>query len=178
MEQITVINFRKMRSIKNIKSILFIFILFGVMSCSDKDEPKEIPGYVGSWQRTWSDDTKGLNFQETITIDENGFEGEINIVEGSNLLPYIQYNGIHTVIDNTLEAWIKNIGVAGDNNSLTFICDTDNNFETSVVENLNIHPNFIGTYFLESNTLTLRLDLDGDFSVSGNEGLFIYEMSN
>jgi hypothetical protein len=62
-------------------------------------------------------------------------------------------------------------------NTYTFQDNTTPNYDNIVFEKLNIHSNFIGTYFIDNKTLTLRLDMHNDGSVSGSEGLFIFQLN-
>lgn len=151
----------------------FLFSLF-LFSCSDSNEPEELPLFVGTWERYWIDKDTNLNLKETLVFTKDEFNGNIQIVEEVALSSYVAYEGDIAAVDNTLEAWIRKIGLAENGTSYSYFGSSDNNFENMIKDNLGRNSNFIGTFFVDQDELTLRLDMDGDRSVSGDEGLFIY----
>lgn len=160
---------------KKLFGFIAILLIVILVACDKTEEEQVVSKYVGTWERSWFDTEKNLNLTETLTIEESTFTATINKVENDVILPYIQFNGSQNVIDNTLEASIIKIRIINENNSFTYSDQNDNNFESLVVETLKIHPNFIGTYFIDPGQLTLRLDMDGDGSVTGDEGLFVFQ---
>jgi len=162
-------------TMKLISSFLLLSVFLLVLSCSKSDEDTVDHKYVGTWERTWFDSEVQLNYKQTLVLGKSTFSSTINIVQDGSELPYIEFNGTQVVIDNTLEASITKIGLADENNNFSYTLDSGSNFDNVVYGNLKIHSNFIGTYFLDSGELTLRLDLDGDGSVRGDEGLFVYQ---
>lgn len=160
---------------KLISSFLLISVVFLVLSCSKSEDDTDDPKYVGTWERTWFDTEVQINYKQTLVLGKSTFSSRINIVHEESELPYIEFNGTQEVIDNTLEASIIKIGLADENNDFSYTLETSTNFDNIVFSNLKIHSNFIGTYFLNSGELTLRLDLDGDGSVTGDEGLFVFQ---
>lgn len=151
-------------------------ILLVVLSCSKSEEETVDPSYVGKWERIGFIEENNTNFKQILEIERTTFKSNISIQEDDAFVPYLEYYGTHTVIDNTLEAWVSRIGIANVDNTYTFRDNTTTNFDNLVFERLNIHSNFIGTFFIDNKTLTLRLDVDDDGSVSGNEGLFIFQL--
>ena len=151
--------------------LLFSILLF---SCSDNDEPEESPLFVGTWERHWIEKDTNLNLKETLVFTKDEFKGNIQIVEASTLTSFVAYEGDITSIDNTLEAWIRKIGLPENSNSYTYFGESDDNFENLVLQNLGRYPNFIGTFLVHQNELTLQLDMDGNGSASYEEGRFVY----
>lgn len=160
---------------KLISSFLLLSIFLLVLSCSKSDEDNVDPKYIGTWERTWFNAEVQLNYKQTLVLEKSAFSSTIKIVLDGNELPYIEFNGTQVVIDNTLEGSITKIGMADENNNFSYTSESASNFDNVVYSNLKIHSNFIGTYFLDSGELTLRLDLDGDGSVRGDEGLFVFQ---
>ena len=128
-------------------------------------------------EHTWIDDEKEVNFRQILTIDENKFTSKVYIVEYDSSSLHFDFNGKQEVIDNTLKAWIIKLGTAGDDNKMAYLDETDDDFDNVVFNHLKIHSNFIGTYSVHNETLTLRLDIDGDGSVTSDEGLFEFKRS-
>lgn len=153
----------------------WVLLLFVMFSCSDAEDETVVPNYVGTWERTWFNDELEINFRQILTTEENNFNSKVYIIENESSSLHLDFNGKQKVIDNTLEAWIIKLGIPGNENRITYLDDTDDGFDSMVLQHLKIHSNFIGTYFVHNETLTLRLDLDGDGSVTGDEGLFEFE---
>ena len=152
-------------------------LLLVILSCSKSEEETVNPSYVGKWARIGFNEENSTNFKQILEIEKTTFKSNIFIQEDDTFVPYLEYYGTQTVIDNTLEAWVSRIGVANPDNTYTFQDNTTPNYDNIVFEKLNIHSNFIGTYSIDNKTLTLRLDMDNDGSVSGSEGLFIFQLN-
>lgn len=163
-----------MRRLMHVQIISLLLLV--VLSCSKSEEETVDPIYVGKWERIGFNEQKSRNFKQILEIEKTTFKSNVFIQEDDTFIPYVEYYGTQTVIDNTLEAWVSRIGVANLDNTYTFKDNTTPDYDNLVFEKLNIHSNFIGTYFIDNNTLTLRLDIDNDGSVSGNEGLFVFQL--
>jgi hypothetical protein len=164
-------------STRQLITCAWILLLSALFSCSDAEDESIVPNYAGTWERTWLDDEQEINFRQILTVEENKFNSKVYIIENNSSSLHFDFNGKHEVIDNTLKAWIIKLGVAENENSITYWEKTNDNFDNIVLNQLKIHSDFIGTYFVHNETLTLRLDLDGDGSVTGDEGLFEFELS-
>lgn len=152
--------------------LLTIFLF--TTSCSKDDEIEELPLFVGNWERTWQDDDLGLNLQETLVFSKDEFQGTIKIIEEQALSSYLSYEGDVASVDNTLEIQIRKIGLAENGTSFSYFESHHDLFESVIQENLNRKSSSVGTFFLDQDELTLRLDMNGDGMVSGDEGLFVY----
>lgn len=155
----------------------WILLLPALFSCSEAEDETVFPSYAGTWERTWIDDELEVNFRQFLTTDEKNFISKVYIIENDSSSLHFDFNGKLKVIDNTLEARIIKLGIAGNENIITYLDETDDGFDSEVLYHLKIHSNFIGTYFVHNELLTLLLDLDGDGSVTGDEGLFEFERS-
>ena len=159
----------------NTSAFIGFFLLLFSMSCSKTSDESVDPAYVGIWERIWFDKELNANVIQNLIIEKSTFSSTVKVQQSNTDLTYLNYSGSQKVIDNTLEAWITKIGIADNNNNISSISESDNNFRTVVFEKLNIHSNFIGAFFIDNEKLTLRLDMDGDGSVTGDEGLFVFQ---
>ncbi len=125
----------------------------------------------------WSpfSDDQEVFYTQTLTLEEANYFSNIWIKNEDELIPFVSSEGVYTVIDNTLTGQFISFGKANENNQMVYYNSSSNDVSLQVIEKLNIHPNFIGTFFAESNSLTLRLDMDGDGSISGDEGKSVFK---
>jgi hypothetical protein len=151
--------------------LLAILVLLAGVSCSKSDDEVDVPSYPGTWERTWFDEELNQNLIQTLEVEEERFSSSVMLVEESIPVPYLEYNGNLLVIDNRFESWIVRFGkVAANNNKMSYIKENKKDFDKIVFENLKVHPNFVGLYFIDGDKLTLILDRDGDGIASRSEG--------
>jgi|GEM_PF-4574053 len=153
----------------------FLILLFITISCGKSEEEIAVPTYVGSWERVWFDEELITNLKQILVLDAADFSSEIYVQTNDSYILYKEFSGTHAVIDNTLTAYIKSLKVLEEGNQAINTNSVESNFDDLIFEALKIHSTFIGTWFFVPGELTLRLDLDGDGSVTGDEGLFVFD---
>ncbi len=161
-------------NLRILNSVL-IFLIITASSCSKSEEETTTPTYVGTWERSWLDKELNMTLKQTLILNESDFSSEIAILSGDNNILYKEFRGTQSIVDNTLVAQIQSLRMIEDGSETINTNPDDSSFDALIFESLNIHPSFVGTWFFEPGELTLRLDLDGDGSVTGDEGLFVFE---
>lgn len=159
----------------NCTLLSFLLMFFIAESCSKSEKEEVVPKYVGIWERTWHDDELDANLKQVLILEAQTFNSEISVQSGDSYVLNKKFSGTLAVVDNTLEAQIKKLAVFSENEILLNTREGDSNFGEDVFAHLSIHPVFVGAWFLEPGELTLRLDMDGDGSVRGDEGLFVFQ---
>lgn len=165
-----------MKSNINIRALTSFFILlFITASCGDSEEEEiVVPKYVGSWERVWFNEELNANLRQMLVLNEADFSSEIYIQTNDSYVLYKEFSGTQAVIDNTLTAYVKSLKVLEDGIQTINTNPNESNFDDVIFAALTIHSTFIGAWFFVPGELTLRLDLDGDGSVTGDEGLFVF----
>ena len=154
---------------------LFLLTFFIAESCSKSENEEAVPSYVGIWERTWHDEELDANLKQVLILETQAFNSEISVQSGDAYVLSKKFSGTLAVVDNTLEAQIKKLAVFSEHEILLNTRESDSSFGADVFAHLSIHPVFVGAWFFVPGELTLRLDMDGDGSVRGDEGLFVFQ---
>lgn len=111
-----------MKIIGNNTSVFMgFFLLLISVSCTKTSDELLNAAYVGTWERKWFDQEQNANIIQNLIIEKSTFSSTIEIQQSNTTYTYIDYSGSQNVIDNTLEAWINKIGIADNNNNISFI---------------------------------------------------------
>jgi hypothetical protein len=156
-------------------SILLILSLFA-FSCSDSnEEPEQHEKMIGHWSRTWFDAEYNANMVQTLTIEATNFFSNIEFEKDGQTYALAAIEGSFAVVDNTLIGHFISFGKANDNLQMEYFNSLDEGFDNNLVEKLTIHQDFVGTWYVDGNTLNLDLDMNDDGSVKKDEGNFEFQ---
>jgi len=156
-------------------SLILILSLF-VLSCSKSDEEQtEELKMIGNWSRSWVDAEQSATMVQTLTIEAANFFSNVEFEKDGQTYSYVAIEGSFSVVDNTLVGHVISFGKANENLQMEYFNSLNDGFDDDLAEKLTIHQDFVGTWYVVGNQLTLDLDMNGDGSVKQNEGNFEFQ---
>jgi hypothetical protein len=141
-------------------SVLLTVLLY--CSCENK---KEEPPFVGTWLTT--NTQEGFEMKDSLTLTENTFTDIISISVNNNWLEYMGIEGTHQATGNQLVLNADSVAMAKIN---IFTGEIYNGLEwyKRGSEEFNQYiskfgmATMKGEYLIDGDTLTVKMDMDGD----------------
>ena len=157
---------------KNLLYLLLVFVVPAMIisSCKkDDDDEEKGPAYVGIWVLEKYSQAYQANQKQTLTLTETTFENIIALQSNSFWINMIGLRGTTVVTGEDVIITFTEAGAAGTDGNITWQ-DSESTYFQGIMATMFWGQSTVNAKFsVSGNTLTLKLDANGDDIYSDEE---------